>query len=393
VLALGNLQMLLGNIGQPGGGVNPLRGQNNVQGSCDMGTLPNVFPGYQPVTDADVRQRFTTAWGTNNWPIQLASAPGLTVTEMITAVHTGKVRALYIVGENPALTDPDLNHARKCLDACEFLVLQEIFPSETSHFADVLLPGVSWAEKEGTFTNTERRVQLVRKAIEPLGEARADWHIVTDLARRILAKQGRVPSGPQADWEYESPAQIMDEIASLTPSYAGITNQRLERGDQLHWPVPHREHPGTPILHVGQFTRGRGKFHAVEHLPQNELPDAEYPLILTTGRVLYHWHGGEMTRRVAGLMAVYPEALVEISPEDAVRIGLNGSAHVWVASRRGAIVARAVVTDRVSLGLVFANFHFPAEQNANNATIAAVDPVAKIPEYKVCAVRLEVANA
>jgi predicted molibdopterin-dependent oxidoreductase YjgC len=293
-------------------------------------------------------------------------------------------------------TDPDRNHVRKCLDACEFIALQEIFPSETSEFADVLLPGVSWAEKAGTFTNTERRVQLVRPAIDSLGQARPDWAITADLATRVLQLEGCWPAGPQAGWTYSSAAQIMDEVAALTPSYAGVSHARLERGDQLHWPVRSADHPGTPILHVGQFARGKGKFHAVDHLPARELPDAEYPMVLTTGRVLYHWHGGEITRRARGLLEVYPEALVEVSPDDAARLGLSAasSAHqmVRVTSRRGEVVASAIVTERVSPGLVFANFHFPGAQNANNLTIAALDPVAKIPEYKVCAVKIERAD-
>ncbi len=397
VLSLGNLQMLLGNMGVPGGGVNPLRGQNNVQGACDMGALNNVLPGYQRVTDPQSRKKFEAAWqlaaaedqDNVGLAVQMNDSPGLTVTEMIDAAGQGRVRALYILGENPAMTDPDLNHVRQCLEACEFLVLQEIFPSETSQYADVLLPGVSWAEKDGTFTNTERRVQLVRQAIQPRGEAQPDWVITTKLANRLLARQRRTAVGEHAEWNYSSASEVMEEIAALTPSYAGISHDRLNRGEQLHWPVPSHDHPGTPILHVGQFARGRGKFHVVDHLPPSELPDDEYPIVLTTGRVLYHWHGGELTRRVAGLLAIYPEGLVEISPEDAIRIGLNGRNHVQLTSRRGKILARAVITDRVSPGLVFANFHFPAEQNANNLTIGALDPVAKIPEYKVCAVRLE----
>jgi predicted molibdopterin-dependent oxidoreductase YjgC len=287
------------------------------------------------------------------------------------------------------MTDPDVNHARHCLEACEFVVLQEIFPSETSAMADVLLPGVSWAEKSGTFTNTERRVQLVRQAIDPLGEARPDWIITCQLAQRILAHQQRIPVGPQGGWSYASPAEIMEEVAALVPAYAGVRHERLERGEQLHWPVPSIDHPGTPTLHVGRFTRGKGKFHVTEHLPPEEMPDDKYPTVLTTGRVLYHWHGAEMTRRSQALLELYPETVVEVSPEDAVRIGLNGRSMVRVTSRRGEMIARALVTERVSPGLVFGNFHFPGQQNINNVTIAALDPVAKIPEYKVCAVRLE----
>jgi formate dehydrogenase major subunit/formate dehydrogenase alpha subunit len=230
---------------------------------------------------------------------------------------------------------------------------------------------------------------LVRQAIAPVGEARPDWAIIAAVAQQTLNRQGLTPVGPQAGWTYASPATIMDEIAAVTPSYAGVSYARLERGDALHWPVPDISHPGTPILHVGRFPRGRGQFFPCEHLPAAELPDRDYPLYLTTGRVLYHWHGGEMTRRVSGLLEVYPRTLVEISPEDAARIGLNGRTQVRVTSRRGEVVAEAVITARMAPGVIFGNFHFPGEQNVNNLTIAALDPVAKIPEYKVCAVRVE----
>jgi len=393
VMACANLQMLLGNVGVPGGGTNPLRGQNNVQGACDVGALVNVYPGYQPVTDGAARARFEAAWG-----VELPGHVGLTVVEMIAAAGEGRVKALYILGENPVLSDPDSNHVRQCLEACEFLVLQEIFPSETATYADVLLPGVSFAEKSGTFTNTERRIQMVRKAVEPPGEAREDWRIIADLAKCVLGDKGTRRRGespfsilhaPFSGWDYDSPAEIMAEIAALTPIYAGVSHPRLERGERLQWPVKGLDHPGTPILHVGTFSRGRGRFHAVEHVPPAELPDDEYPMLLTTGRVIYHWHGGEMTRRAQGLMAIYPEPLVEVNPDDAQRMGLDGRKRVRLTSRRGEVVAVARVTDRVPAGVVFANFHFPGSQNANVLTIAALDPVAKIPEYKVCAVRVE----
>lgn len=386
VMACANLQMLLGNMGVPGGGVNPLRGQNNVQGACDVGALANVYPGYQKVTDDAARAKFEAAWGA-----ELPGHIGLTVVEMVSAAGEGQVKALYILGENPVLSDPDSNHVRHCLEACEFLVLQEIFPSETAAYADMLLPGVSFAEKSGTFTNTERRVQMVHQAIEPLGEARPDWQIICELAKRVGESGARVPdwNAPHAGWDYESPAEIMDEVAVLTPIYAGISHERLERGERLQWPVSGPEHPGTPILHVGKFSRGLGMFHAVEHVPPAELPDDEYPMLLSTGRVLYHWHGGEMTRRAKGLAEIYPEPLVEVNPDDAQRIGLDGFKRVRLTSRRGQVVATARITDRVPPGVVFANFHFPGNQNANVLTIAALDPVAKIPEYKVCAVKVE----
>ena len=391
VLSLGNLQMLLGNMGRPGGGVNPLRGQNNVQGACDLGGLPNVFPGYQGVTDEKIREKFKAAWAFEDGVPGFGDQPGLTVTELINLSGQGEVRVLYILAENPLMTDPDINHVRECMEQSEFVVLQEIFPSETSRYADVLLPGVSWAEKDGTFTNTERRIQLIRPAVASPGEARPDWQITSELAKRVLEIENRTPAGPQAAWDYASPAEIQDEIAALTPIYGGVNYTRLNLGDQMHWPVKDAKHPGTPILHVGQFTRGKGKFHSCEHLDAKELPDEEYPWFLTTGRVIYHWHGGEMTRRAKGLLEIYPESLVEVSPEDASRIGLNGKDIVRVTSRRGEMIARAVITDRVSQGVIFANFHFPGDQNANNLTIAALDPIAKIPEYKVCAVKIELA--
>jgi formate dehydrogenase major subunit/formate dehydrogenase alpha subunit len=389
VLSLANLQMLTGNMGVPGGGVNPLRGQNNVQGACDMGALVNVFPGYRPVTDPAARGKFEAAWALDPPTRALADRPGLTVTEMVGAFGAGTLRAFYVLGEDLAMTEPDVNHARRSLAAGEFLAVQEIFPSETATFADVLLPGVSFAEKAGTFTNTERRVQLIRRAVPPPGEARPDWVVIADLARRVLAIEGRRPVGPQAGWEYRDPAHVLAEVAAVTPQYTGVSHARIDRGEHLQWPVPTPDHPGTPILHVGTFARGRGKFHAVDHLPAAELPDAAFPFLLTTGRVLYHWHGGELTRRSKGLTEVCPEPLVEVSPDDAARLGLNGHPAVRLRSRRGQVVARAVVTDRVAPGLVFGNFHFPDLGNVNNLTIAALDPVAKIPEYKVCAVAVE----
>jgi formate dehydrogenase major subunit/formate dehydrogenase alpha subunit len=384
VMDLANLQMLLGNMGVPGGGVNPLRGQNNVQGACDLGGLPNVYPGYQPVTAEAARQKFEAAWG-----VTLPGNVGLTVTEMVPAAGEGKVKALYILGEDPIMSDPDSAHIRHCLEVCEFVLLQEIFPSETAPYADVILPGVSFAEKTGTFTNTERRVQMVRKAVEPPGEARPDWEITADLACRILALGGRQPTGGQyAGWDYSDTSEIMAEINALTPSYGGITHARLENGEALHWPCPSLGHPGTPILHIGKFARGAGRFMPIDHLPPAELPDDDYPMLLNTGRVLYHWHGGEMTRRAQGLLEIYSEALIEVNPQDADFLGLNGHRWVRVTSRRGSIEAQAWITDRVPPGMVFANFHFPAA-SANELTHASLDPVAKIPEYKISAVRVE----
>jgi predicted molibdopterin-dependent oxidoreductase YjgC len=314
---------------------------------------------------------------------------GLTAVEMIQAAESGRIRALYILGEDPAMTDPDSNHTRACLEACKFVVLQEILPSETAVYADIMLPGASFAEKDGTFTNTERRVQLVRKAIPSPGEARSDWQIIAEIARRVLELEKRQPKGPAAGWEYNHPTEILAEVAALTPSYAGISHSRLEQGDRLQWPVPNSAHAGTPILFQDGFPRGKGRFHAVEYLPAAELPDHEFPLLLTTGRVLYHWHGGELTRRVPELMELYAENLLEISPTDAARRGIVNEMSIRVRSRRGEMLAVAIITDRVANGVVFGTFHFPGIRNVNNLTIAALDPVAKIPEYKVCAVAVE----
>ena len=391
VMTLANLQMLLGNMGKPGGGVNPLRGQNNVQGACDMGGLPNVYPAYQAVTNPEVVAKFKNAWG-------FAPEPkvGLTVTEMMPGLLDGRTHALYILAEDPLMSDPDTNHIKHCMEAADFIVLQEIFPTETAKYADVLLPGVTFAEKDGTVTNTERRVQMVRKAIEPLGQACQDWEITAEIAQRLIAKIGLQLSGPQAGWQYNNPSEIMTEINSLTPSYAGVTFERLERGERLQWPVLNTEHPGTPILHTKQFARGLGKFMPIDHLPPAERPDDNYPFVLSTGRVLYHWHGGEMTRRAGSLMALYSQALIELSPWDAEKLGLiqsdqPGQAFVRVESRRGVIEAKAWVTDRVPPGMVYANFHFP-EASANELTQAVLDPVAKIPEYKVTAVKVSLVD-
>jgi len=296
------------------------------------------------------------------------------------------VRAIYIMGEDPAMTEPDLNHAHQNLQKSEFIVLQDILETETAKFADVLLPGASFAEKDGTFTNTERRIQLVRQAIEPLGSAKPDWTIISQIAKLVLTKLGRTPQGPWANWDYESPSSIMEEIAAVTPSYRGVSFRRLQEGEQLQWPVPSKSHEGTPVLYENSFTRGKGKFHVVDHLEAEELPDDEYPLLLTTGRVIYHWHGGEMTRRAQVLSEVCPDNLIEISFEDARRFNISDGQSICVSSRRGQMTGLAVITSRVSSGIVFASFHFPDSQNANNLTIRAFDPISKIPEYKVCAV-------
>lgn len=373
VKSTANLAMLTGNIGIPGGGVNPLRGQNNVQGACDMGGLPNVYPGYQVVTIPDVQKKFQDAWGaTSHLNV------GLTVTEMINAVDEGKVRALYVMGENPMVADPDINHARHCLEKTEFLVVQDIFLSETARLAHLVLPGVSFAEKDGTFTATDRRVQRVRKAIEPIGDARQDWQIICQMAQKMGA----------AGFSFSSPQEILTEAATLTPSYGGVSFERLDQLGFLQWPCPSSDHPGTAYLHKSKFARGLGKFFAIPFKAPAELPDSEYPFTLTTGRIMFQFHTGTMTRRSKKLDSEAPQAYVEIHPQDAEKIGLNGNKKVRVTSRRGEIILKVRVTDRIKLGIVFIPFHY-AEAAANMLTNAAIDPIAKIPEYKVCAVKIE----
>jgi formate dehydrogenase alpha subunit len=376
VLSCANLAMLCGNVGVAGGGVNPLRGQNNVQGACDMGGLPNFYPGYQAVTSPEAREKFERAWGSTS-----GLEVGLTVPEIIRAVGDGRVRALYVMGENPLVADPDSNHVRHCLERAEFLVVQDIFLSETAQLAHVVLPAVSFVEKDGTYTATDRRAQRVRKVIEPRGDAKADWEILCLLARAMGA----------GGFDFASPEDVMEEIARLTPVYGGVTYRRLEESGFLHWPCPAPDHPGTPWLHKDEFSRGLGRFHAVEFKEPAELPDETYPLTLTTGRLMFHWHTGTMTRRSEKLRQEVPAAYVEMHPEDVARIGLGDGQRVRVASRRGQIELDVRVTRHIRRGLVFIPFHF-AEAAANVLTNAALDPIAKIPEYKVCAVRVEPAG-
>jgi len=380
VLAVANLAMVTGNIGKPGAGVDPLRGQNNVQGACDVGALPNFFTGYQRVADDAARTKFENAWG-----VKLPATPGLTVGEMFHAAHDGKVKAMWISGENVAMSDPDSHHVVEALERLDFLVVSELFMTETAQLADVVLPAASFAEKDGTFTNTERRVQRVRKAIEPIGEARADWEIVCAVANCLLHNTQHA-----SRWDYASAEEIMQEIASLTPSYAGITYARIDQRG-LQWPVPSKDHPGTPILHTEKFTRGKGLFSPVEHQEPAENPDTQYPFVLTTGRILQHYHTRSMTGRVAGLVQLAPDERVELHPDDAARLGVNDGDWLRVTSRRGQVDARAWLTDRVGHGIVFMTFHY-ADALANVLTNTAVDPVAKIPELKVCAVRVEKRN-
>ena len=375
VMSCANLQMLLGNMGVAGGGVNPLRGQANVQGACDMGGLPNFYPGYQRVDVESSRQKFEDAWG-----VGLSPDVGLTVIEMMNGAGSGRVRGLYLIGENSVLSDPDANHVRGCLQNLDFLVVQDAFLTETAQLADVVLPAAVSAEKDGTFTNSERRVQRVRKAVSAPGEARQDWAIVSEIARRM----------GYAELTYRSAEDIFDEMASLTPVYGGLRWERLSaRG--IQWPCPAEDHSGTRVLHVGKFSRGLGRFMPVEWQPPAEEPDSEYPLLFTTGRVLYHYHTGTLTRRSKGLNTLYPAPVVEINPRDAEMLGIQDGDRVRVASRRGEVFAKAQVAPVTEPGVVFMAFHF-AEAAANKLTNAALDPTAKIPEYKVCAVKVEPAN-
>jgi formate dehydrogenase alpha subunit len=372
VKSVANLALLTGNIGRKGTGVNPLRGQCNVQGACDMGALYNVFPGYQKVADEAVRSKFDEAWD-----VTCSDVTGLTVVEMMNAAHEGDLKAMVILGENPMLSDPDINHVRESLTTLDLLVCIDIFLSETAALADVVLPAASWAEREGTFTATDRRVQLIRKAIEPIGDSRPDWEIICDIAKGLGGN----------GFDFESPQQVMEEAASVTPQYGGVAYDRLE-GDGLQWPCPDLDHPGTPILHVDKFTRGLGLFSAVEHQEPNELPDDDYPMILTTGRMMFHYHTGTQTRRTRALDQEVPTGSVELNPDDAKRLGVRDGQMVEVRSRRGKIHIQAEVTKKVKPGVVFIPFHF-AECAANLLTNPALDPVAKIPEFKTCAVAVE----
>ncbi|UCD54212.1 MAG: formate dehydrogenase subunit alpha, partial [Dehalococcoidia bacterium] len=372
VLSVANLAMLTGNVGRESTGVNPLRGQNNVQGDCDMGALPDVYSGYQRVKDKEARAKFEKAWG-----VKLPQEPGLTVTEMTDAAINGSLKAMYIVGENPALSDPDINHLKKALSSLDFLVVQDIFLSEAAQFAHVVLPACSFAEKEGTFTATDRRVQRIRKAIEPIGDSQPDWIIVSELARRIGGIQ----------FNYTSPGEIMEEIASLTPGYAGISYERLDNGKTLAWPCLSEEHPGTRFLHKDGFTRGKGRFFAIDYREPAELPDNEYPFILTTGRLMFQYHTGTMTRRIPALERELPTGFVEINPEDARKLSISQGERVKVKSRRGEIEIKAYITEEILPGVVFIPFHF-AECPANELTSRNLDPEAKIPEFKVCAVKI-----
>ncbi len=371
VKSLANLAMLTGNIGKESTGVNPLRGQNNVQGACDLGGLPNVYTGYQPVTDPAVKQKFEEAW-----KAELSDKVGLTATEMFPAILEGKIKGMVILGENPMVSDPDSLHVEKALKALDFLLVIDIFPTPTSDLAHVVLPGASFAEKEGTFTNTERRVQMIRKAIEPPGDSKPDWQVIQELSSHF---------GYPMD--YESPRAIMEEIAKLTPSYGGVRYDRLQ-GDGLQWPCLNLEHPGTKFLHQGRFSRGKGLFTPIEYKPPAEMPDGEYPFQLTTGRVHAHFHTGTMTRNSPSLEQEIKECYLEMNPADALEMGVADDEMVLIASRRGSVSTKVKLTEKAGRKIVFMPFHF-FESRANILTNPKFDPIAKIPEFKVCAVRIE----
>lgn len=371
VLSLANLAMLTGNVGKASSGVNPLRGQNNVQGACDLGALPNVCPGYQAVTAPETQTRFEETWGR-----KISPNVGLTIVEMMHSAHEKQLKGMIIMGENPMVSDPNLNHVEEALKSLDFLVVQDIFLTETALLADVVLPAASFAETDGTFTNTERRVLLVNKAIDPPGEARQDWEIICDLATRMGYRMN-----------YASAARIMDEIAEVTPIYGGMSHRRLLE-QELQWPCLSADHPGTKFLHEGRFTRGLGRFHPVEYMSSAELPNDEYPFILSTGRILHHFHTGSMSRRSEALNAYVNEGYIEIHPDDLTKLGLSDGDLIKVITRRGSIVTSARATSRVAVGSVFAPFHF-VEAAANRLTNDVLDPKAKIPELKVAACRLE----
>ena len=372
VMCMSNMAAICGKIGKSGCGVNPLRGQNNVQGACDMGALPTDYPGYQKVDNPEVQKKFEEAW-----KIKLSSKPGLKATDVFPAAIAGKIKGLYICGEDPIVSDPDTHHIEKALESLEFLVVEDLFLTKTAKYADVVLPGISYAEKEGTFTNTERRVQRIRKAVELPGEMRPDTDIIIDLMNAMGYPQ-----------KYLTPSQIMDEIASLTPSFHGISHERLDAQGGLQWPCPQKNHPGTPIMHLGQPVRGKVLLYPAKFEPSKELPDEDYPFILTTGRILYHYNAGAMTLRSSGLVNIESEGFIEINYKDAQALDIKNGDYVSVSSRRGEIKAKAKVGRKVSQGETWMPFHFE-DSPVNILTNAALDDIARIPEYKVCAIAIK----
>jgi formate dehydrogenase alpha subunit len=383
--ALLNLSLVAGQLGFPGSGISPLRGQNNVQGCGDAGCIPTNLPGYQTYAP-ETLARFEARWG-----IRPPGAPGRVVTEMVEGCLTGDVRAMYVVGENPLLSEPDLHHAEKAIAQLDVLVVQDLFLHETAEHAHVFLPAAAFAEKEGTFTNSERRVQRVRRAVEPAGQTRPDWWITAELAKRVAARLGLDVRG---QFDYAGAAEVFDEMASVTPFLAGMSHARLDREGGLQWPCPTADHLGTRFLYAESFPRGRARFVSALQTPEAaELPDPEYPFVLNTGRLLYHWHGGTITRRVQGLLELAPRLEIAVHPSDARRLGIDTGSPVRVISRRGELTGHALVTEAVRAGALFVPFVKLADSAANFLTNSASDPSSKIPEYKVCAVRIEPARA
>ena len=374
VYAIANLALMTGNLGRESTGVNPLRGQNNVQGATDMGCIPEFYPGYQKVNIPAIREKFEKKWG-----VKLSERIGLTATEMIEAALHGSLKAMYIMGENPVMSDPDMNHTIKAFKKLDFLVVQDIFITETAELADVILPAACFAEKNGTFTNTERRLQRVRKAVEPPGEAKEDSWIILELSRKL-----------GYEMKYNFIEEVLHEAGKLWPAVAGITYVRIEKMG-LQWPCPTFNHPGTPYLFKGGFPRGKATFSAIRYRPSEELPDNEYPFLLSTGRQLFQYHTGSMTRKIDAINKVSPGPYIEIHPDDAKQLGLSAGSIVKVSSRRGSINIRALISDRPLKGMTFIPFHFK-EAAANMLTNTALDPVCKISELKVCAVKIELIN-
>ena len=374
VMSCANLQMLLGNVGFECGGVNPLRGQNNVQGACDMGALPNVFPGYQRVDNVQAREKFMKAWNVQSLP----DKPGMMMPTMMKNLVTGKVKGFYVFGENLANTEPNIHHVERELQSAEFLVCQDIFPTETTRFAHVIFPAAAWSENDGTFTSSERRVNRVRTASVPPGDAKPNWWIFKELAKRF-----------GHEWTSNSAQEIWDnELSVLAPSMAGIKYARLEK-DGLQWPAPTEDHCGTPTLHRdGKFTCGLGVFKAIDWIPPAEVPDKEYPMVLSTGRRLYHYHTRTQTGRCEGINDLLGEETADISAADALKKGIADGERISVKSRRGEVVVKARVTREVPEGLVWMAFHF-REACANWLTNPVYDPITQTAEYKACAVQIE----
>lgn len=371
VRSTSNLQMLTGNVGFESTGINPLRGQNNVQGACDMGALPTDYTGYQKVFIDPVREKMGEFWKRD-----LPDKKGLTITEMMDAADKGDLSFLYIMGENPMISDPDQNHIKKALKKLDFLLVQDIFLSETAEFADVVLPAASFAEKDGTFTNTERRIQRINKAIEPIGDSKADWQILMEISTLLGYEE-----------YYENPSEIMDEIAACTPSYGGISYKRLKK-ESLQWPCTNKDHPGTKYLHKNTMARGKGLFVPIDYEESKELPDEKYPLILTTGRMLYQYHTRTMTGKIEGLSEIAGKSYIEISPQTAKIYNIKNGEKIKVSSRRGSVESYAKVTEKINPGVVFMPFHY-VDGPANRLTNPTLDPIAKIPELKVASVMIE----